>query len=392
MTPLAPTSDCPGVSTFQEYRQRGYFPVLDGLRAPAILLVLFHHVFRGPADSFETLHHNGRFGVTLFFIVSGFLITTLLAREAADRGRISLRQFYARRAIRLLPLYYSVLALQCAVVFFTPIYGEASRALFVEKLPSYLFYYSNVLTTATQGPFFFAWSLAVEEQFYLWFGFILVFLRRRHVIALVAVALLAKAGASLVMGSLQEQSLSWRLAFSYQEGLLCGVLLGFALHDDRGYGVFARVFGSRLVLAALGSACAIPLLLCNLRSATLGDDLLLTALLTLFTGALVIRPGASPFTAPLMRHLGRVSYGVYLLHWFVVSALDRVIPADRPTWLFGSAALITWAVAGLSYHYFESPLIAWYRRRSRPPPGFADGERTEVAPSNRPVIIRPNPC
>ena len=145
----------PSPQSFDAFRAQSYFDALDGLRAISILLVLFHHVPRYPVQHFlHTLQENGRYGVAFFFVISGFLICTLFLREEQKTGRIDLWKFYGRRALRLLPLYYVALCLQAVLVFGLRQYTPENQALFVEKLPAYLFYYSNWLATATQGPFF----------------------------------------------------------------------------------------------------------------------------------------------------------------------------------------------------------------------------------------------
>src|SRR5215471_11939179 len=143
------------VETFDAFQRRPYFSALDGLRAVSILLVLLHHSAAGvsPGNAFATLVENGRYGVGCFFLISGFLICTLFLREETKTGRIHLWKFYGRRVLRLLPLYYAVLFVQIIFVFVLHQYSPENRELFREKLPSYLFYYSNWLPTATQGPF-----------------------------------------------------------------------------------------------------------------------------------------------------------------------------------------------------------------------------------------------
>src|SRR6185436_18510845 len=96
------------VQSFSAFRDKPYFESLDGLRALAILLVLLHHTPRlAPAGPIVTLQENGRYGVGFFFVISGFLICMLLLREENQTGKIHLGKFYARRALRLLPLYYA---------------------------------------------------------------------------------------------------------------------------------------------------------------------------------------------------------------------------------------------------------------------------------------------
>src|SRR5512133_2184884 len=89
------------------FQSSAYFPALDGLRAISILLVLAHHLPRFESPLLQIMQENGRYGVSFFFAISGFLICTLLLREQRENGRISLTKFYSRRALRLFPLYYA---------------------------------------------------------------------------------------------------------------------------------------------------------------------------------------------------------------------------------------------------------------------------------------------
>src|SRR4051812_35722070 len=94
----------PGFAAFQA---KPYFSALDGLRAVSIFLVLLHHVPRSDGGLLGILEENGRYGVGVFFAISGFLICSLFLREETRTGRIHLWKFYGRRAVRLLPLYYA---------------------------------------------------------------------------------------------------------------------------------------------------------------------------------------------------------------------------------------------------------------------------------------------
>ena len=357
-----PSSLSPLLS-FEEYGQRSYFAALDGLRALAILLVIFHHVRRDLADPLYALHQNGRYGVSLFFIVSGYLICTLFLREEQQRGKISLKSFYARRAIRLFPLYYVMLAVQAAAVFGTNLYQPSSVVLFAEKLPSYLFYYSNLLPTATDGPFFFAWSLAVEEQFYLWFGFAMVFLSRRALLVLVAGALLFKLACYNLFGPLDAQSQFYRVVFSYREPLLLGVLLAFALNRRDLYEKIVLPLGRPGVALALGVLCVGFLAVHPMTSATHWDGVLLAVTMTLLTAVMVSRRDVPFLGNRAVAHYGKVSYGIYLMHMFVLTAAARFVPADAPALLFAVGAVGTGILAIISFALFENPIITYFRRR-----------------------------
>ncbi|HEY5014183.1 MAG TPA: acyltransferase, partial [Acidimicrobiia bacterium] len=102
---MAQTTDSPAAPTMPPPGRLGYQPALDGVRALAIaLVVLFHYPWKNPFYSPNPVH-GGFLGVDVFFVLSGFLITTLLLQEQATRGSVSLRRFYARRALRLLPAF-----------------------------------------------------------------------------------------------------------------------------------------------------------------------------------------------------------------------------------------------------------------------------------------------
>lgn len=150
-----------------------YMPQLDGLRAVAVTAVMFHH--------FDIVHGAASYGVHLFFVLSGFLITGILVRSKAaiDSGlesvKHALRRFYVRRTLRIFPLYYAVVLIGIAVN------AESAR----EYAPWLLTYMIN-LKMAAQGwyiaNFAHLWSLAVEEQFYLVWPFLVLIVRRRWLV------------------------------------------------------------------------------------------------------------------------------------------------------------------------------------------------------------------
>lgn len=154
-------------------------PSLDGWRAIAILIVVFSHLVgthgfpldTGPVADFVS--RTGHLGVVIFFVISGLLITTLLMHEQASTGSISLKKFYARRALRILPASYAyVLAIALASWLGWLTISRLDIALALEYLTNY-----NAARSWFVGHL---WSLSVEEQFYLLWPFVLVWLGRRH--------------------------------------------------------------------------------------------------------------------------------------------------------------------------------------------------------------------
>ena len=153
------------ITSVPEALQPSYFPGLDGLRAIAIIIVLLGHLLIG---RWWVNYFPGPIGVDIFFVISGFLITTLLIKEKINTGNISLNRFYIRRCLRIFPVAYLYLA--CLVIFnfifnlHTTLRMFLTAGLYIGNFP--VQYGSNWQTAHF-------WSLAVEEQFYLIFPFIL---------------------------------------------------------------------------------------------------------------------------------------------------------------------------------------------------------------------------
>src|SRR5258708_35715676 len=178
-----------------------YIPQFDGLRGLAILLVLIGHSGFLEALPHARMLEYTRFGVDLFFVLSGFLITGILTDAKGSRHYF--RNFYARRILRIWPLYYLVLFLAFVV---TPLLQPAMRPTAASAWPAFVFYVQNIAFVHRDTyPFGLGatWSLAVEEQFYLaWPP--LVFLLKKKALAVVSVSLVAV-------------SLSLRVAFHFHD-------------------------------------------------------------------------------------------------------------------------------------------------------------------------------
>ncbi|MEO5959182.1 MAG: acyltransferase [Opitutaceae bacterium] len=361
-----------------DFQRRGHFDALDGLRAISILLVLFHHVPPVAPGLWSTLQENGRYGVAVFFAISGFLICTLLLREEREHGRIALGKFFGRRALRLLPLYYVALALQALFVFALGAYSPENQELFRAKLPSYFFYFSNWLPTATQGPFFCAWSLAVEEQFYLGFGFLMCFVRPLAIAAL-AVALVSKFVVYQTFGPVDAHSTAWRVIFSYQEAILWGVLVAFALDRTARHGVIARALRSGGLLAAVALAGAGWMFFHPMETQSTWDAQLLYLLVASLLAGLVLRPSTAVLGHRVFTHVGRISYGIYLLHMFVISAVKKMPGGRDPFVCFLVSTVIVIAIATVVHRFFEQPIIRWGKRWLAP----GSAPRGKTSPSTR---------
>src|SRR6478609_3641264 len=172
-----------------EFLARRHFASLDGLRGMSIIAVVWHHTASRAFPNVAFLQH-GDYGVALFFVISGFLITTLLIREKEAHGDISLRAFYARRALRIFPLYYAVLLAYTALVLVAE-RGTSAGAEFLGNLPYFVTYTNNYFVgNGDRVIFYFAWSLAAEEQFYLVWPFLEKRVRRSVCLFLLLILIL----------------------------------------------------------------------------------------------------------------------------------------------------------------------------------------------------------
>jgi peptidoglycan/LPS O-acetylase OafA/YrhL len=211
--------------TYEAFRSRTRLPALDGVRAFAMLGVLLHHTRNAP---FGRLH--GFRGVWLFFVLSGFLITTLALREEDRAGALNIRAFAIRRVLRIMPLFYlALLVYLCWVCVFGM---EPGADLLQHSLLSYVVYCPEfpILHDHFMIPFGQAWSLGIEEKFYLlWPLLAFIWLARSKHRTAMTVALLVTT--LLLTAATTEFAQMWG---SYSD-ILIGCLLGFLLHDRRGY-------------------------------------------------------------------------------------------------------------------------------------------------------------
>jgi len=340
---------------------------LDGVRGLAILFVLLFHVPNLPFG-------GGFIGVDLFFVLSGFLITTLLIEERRENGDIRLKAFYVRRALRLLPALAVMLAVMVglAAAFDPPAEAAAARTSALMTL----FYSANWFLAYKAFPFAglsATWSLSVEEQFYLVWPILLIGLLRMRASArvrsmVVLAALLLSAG---LRAALWKSSGFERVFFgsdTHADGLLAGALAALLLSQGvvprSGLlnGVAHGVFVVLLVFVRWGWLADASVLQGGLLALNLGMAAMIVCLVQ-SPGPLL--RGVFEF-APLV-WLGRISYGVYLWHMVVYG-----IPGRIP-WLHGrcpwpATIALTVAVAAASYHLLERPLLRFKRRYSRVSP------------------------
>lgn len=357
----------------------GFVPGLDGIRAIAVLGVL---VFHGSAQWLP----GGFLGVDVFFVLSGFLISTILLDQLGNRGWIDFRVFYIHRARRLLPALLAMLAMSAVLI---AIFAHDAAAQFRRTVVPSLLYVANWAFINDDLSYFEAigrpavlqhlWSLAIEEQFYLLWPLVLLLIYRRRgragvgrVAFGVAVASTLLMAVLSVMWNMPGASDASRLYFGTDTHAM-SLLVGAALAAVYRPGAMPRHLPMvrRLALTGVGLVALAAVLLAYFQVTEDGTWLyrggfLVFALATAVVITVVAHPAAllGPLLAlaPL-RYIGTRSYGLYLYHWpiFVMVRPSIDVPMDALS-TFVLRMALTLVVAEVSYRYLEMPIrrgTAW---------------------------------
>jgi peptidoglycan/LPS O-acetylase OafA/YrhL len=339
----------------------GYQPALDGVRAIAVVLVLLFH-------GGVPLLRAGYLGVSVFFTLSGYLITSLLLTEHERTDHIAVGAFYGRRMRRLLPAS----TLCVALVLGARAFGAFDR---VEGLRADVFgallQCFNWVTLAGGGsygdlfvggtsPLEHYWSLAVEEQFYwLWPVLMMLVLRRWHrrVGTVVLVLLvMTSLGAVITAHRFGPNAAYWATPARLPE-ILVGAALACWLADGHTVRVTAHRLAGPALVAIVGVAMWWPSGSGPAYAGALPAYALLSAVLVY--SLQVPGPVRTALSAPPLVAVGRVSYGLYLFHWPVFVLLrERWWDLTEPSRLFAAIA-ITSAITVLSYRFLEQPIRHW---------------------------------
>jgi peptidoglycan/LPS O-acetylase OafA/YrhL len=358
--------------SFDAFRQARHFRCLDGLRGLAVCFVLWHH---GKPRSGSTLLGRGFLGVEMFFVLSGFLIVSLLLREHRQLGSISLRKFYARRALRILPPFYGLIAL---LAIGHALAGDSGAHRFFDGLPFQIGHVANWSRTDVRG-LSMSWSLAAEEQFYLIIPLLVVVVPRR----LLGWCFGFLAALSALLWTPLVQPLLGRvygerhpflvfLDATYMS-LILGALLACALESPRWFMRMSRMARSRAF--RLGTVVVLVAVAAFSPLGRGGPWRFAFQLLTAcwITGLVVCPSSAAAwfFEHRIMRRLGSISYGLYLFHLttfgFVFKAAEHLGVTTRLV-TFPIACVVTYVVAAASHRFFEAPIARFAARFKNAPP------------------------
>jgi peptidoglycan/LPS O-acetylase OafA/YrhL len=367
-------------------------PDIEGLRAVAVLLVVLSHAGVGAVA-------GGYVGVDVFFVISGFLITSLLIREVRRTGRISLPRFYARRALRLLPASTLVLAVTLAgtYLWLTPLrFTEFARdaaagAAYVSNLRFADIGTDYLASAETPSPLQHLWSLAVEEQFYLvWPALILAVTWRRFSPRVLAVVLSVLVAGSLVL-SVTETARSAPWAYFGPHTRVWELGLGALV--ALGAGRLARLAPGVAAMTGWAGLAAVVVAAVTFDETTAFPGY--AAVLPVAGAALVLAGGcADPargarllLATPPLQWIGRLSYGWYLWHWpvlMIAPAALGVTPDTGINLLLCAGALVP---AAVSLVLVEDPVRGHAGLRARPWRGLAVGGALTVGAAGAALLV-----
>jgi peptidoglycan/LPS O-acetylase OafA/YrhL len=324
-------------------QHKPYYAAIDGVRAVCVLLVMMNHVHGGGQLNLVPEPH---LGVDIFFIISGFLITSLLRLEQRQTGSVDFGAFYWRRGFRILPVYFAVLLLYVGVCHL-PGFSEKWTQL-KGGMPWFLTFMNEYAVEPLHGNVFtHTWSLGIEEKFYLLWP-VLFFLLARTMRARVMLMLALFCLLSLLPGTK-------RFYAGAYYGLLMGAIMAVALSSS----YYPKIVGA---VRRIPAAVVLVLFVSSfwLEHWTGSVMLGFSALIVLFLTHLVVAPSwlARLLGSRVMVWLGKRSYSMYLVHILCLNAIEGRAVFQRPggvVAILALAYLLTALVAEAFYRLIEEP-------------------------------------
>lgn len=348
----------------------GYYKELDGVRAIAALMVMFFHFFPTPLTpdplliSIKKMAVFGQTGVSLFFVLSGFLITRILI--AAKEDKHYFLNFYMRRSLRIFPLYFLFLALW---YFVLPIIEKVPITDF--KLQVYYWIYMQDFAATfnwpSLGPGHF-WSLAVEEHFYLFWPFVIYFLNKRQiVIASIAVILISLIVRVVLVKNHYEV---FYLTFSRMDELAVGALLAILeinkkltnQHSKKFLFAFALVIIPTIGLWVNNNSSGnSSLQVFKFILLSLGYFCLIGYVITIKNTSIVKKF----FSSSILNFTGKISYGLYVYHPVCFLLYNKFLGQQSLLLNFFGSFLAAYIMATISFYSFESYFLNFKKRFSK---------------------------
>lgn len=373
--------------TTNSYEQQ-YWPFFDGLRCFSVLWVLIAHLHINAPFPISFMMARGWVGVDIFFVLSGFLITTLLLREQDKTGSVNIKYFFIRRTLRIWPAYYLTIFLYLLIGFidFEINSNHANIDNVLDRLVILVPFLTNInvsLTGVENTIFLHSWSLALEEQFYLFWPFVFVLLgKHRSLYFAIGVILLC---------------LFWRsyLAFTYEQGvpvmirtfygfdtrvdtIMMGCLLALLMQKHTFVKIASRITQLPLFFQIFSLSFIFLIYKIPRWSGYFGNSIGYTLLGFLIAGLITFLLFNSDgkisniLSQKLFVYIGKISFGIYLYHILIRNFfMDLFIPSDSSlVYLTYSVSVILGSIlfAHLSYTLFEKRILFLKSKFKQTPP------------------------
>jgi len=341
-----------------------YLSGLNGLRAIAALSVVIAHVSeKGLADfglPFLFELPMAGYGVTLFFVISGFLITYLLLKEKNTKQKIDIKKFYVRRILRIWPLYYLLLIVTLLYFLFLHKAGE----IFVKELWFYIFFAANIPFIFQNGILILVhyWSIGVEEQFYLIWPWLIRFARNKLLILSVIIF--------LILFTIKIALWFWLGTASYPYRFIMVTRFHCMMVGAIGAIVF---FQQKMEIVNLLSNKFVQLIswilfiLMGLNviqiPAVIGQEIIAAASLSMILGQVTINNRLINLETKIFDFVGKISYGIYVIHPLIILILSglyknlNIYVGLRYLLVYSSVIAFTLLFSWIIYTYFEMPFL-----------------------------------
>ncbi|MFW7266625.1 acyltransferase family protein [Gluconacetobacter sp. Hr-1-5] len=338
-----------------------YIPSLDGIRAISIIIVLFSHA--GVSKLIP-----GGFGVTIFFFLSGFIITTLMFREHDKNGTISLRNFYIRRALRLTPSLLLCIAAAIILVLLGAAHGTIDPLTLTSQLFFFFNYFSIYGNAHPIDGLSVLWSLSVEEHFYLiWPTVFILFMKNRvHIVQIAGLAVLLLIWRYIRLFFLHDTEWTiYTLTDTRFDSLIFGCLLAilqnkYKIKQQNNYILVYSIIFSSILFLIFSLLFQEDSFRSTWRYTIQG-----IALLPLFHFS-VTMPNLiifRPLNWTISRMIGVWSYNIYLIHYVIILAFESHNLAPSHKIIFALIVLFLSSIwAALIFHFVEKPLQKIRRR------------------------------
>lgn len=351
-----------------------YVPELDGLRALAVLTVVLHHIFLTWGQVMTPIERLSNYtwaGVDVFFVLSGYLITGILLR--AKPTTASLKNFYIKRALRIWPLYFALLGVVCLETRF--VFHQAYPwAVSLVLMQNFLHAWPNYGFNQT-------WSLCIEEHFYLVWPLLVFFAPRRSLSWILGLVLV---GSPLLRYWAVNHGVSQKLIYTSTQYHLDAMAVGSLIALVFFHGWMTRQQAARV--ATFVTPVLVILIIAdlyNIADLRLHSPALYSLIAFASAGLLVIVVSPdkgwlhTTLSSPPLRYVGKVSYGLYMLHPFVFGLMAHA--AVRASLAIPMALGLSFGAAAFSWHFVESRLLKLKPRSDdAPQERFAESTKGEM--------------